>query len=89
MDDYFTKQQLKEYFDAHILSCDVGLAKPDEDIYIKICNSLGVIPREALLLDDTIEYCKGSELVGMSYVKFTNNTESITKINIFLLLFLI
>lgn len=44
--------RLAPYFDAVILSCEVGVAKPDEEIYKLACQRLNVTPQESLFVGD-------------------------------------
>ncbi len=40
-------------FDAVAFSCDLGRAKPDERLYLGLCERLGVAPRETLVVGDS------------------------------------
>lgn len=39
--------------DAHILSYEVGVAKPDPAIYAAVCDALGCRPRDVLFIGDS------------------------------------
>ena len=46
--NYYTQQQLDEYFDEVVLSYREGVAKPDQRIYELTCERLGVQPQECV-----------------------------------------
>ncbi|HEY0936789.1 MAG TPA: HAD-IA family hydrolase [Trebonia sp.] len=51
--------------DAVVLSCEVGSAKPDPDIYVTALEELGVAAADAVFIDDQPAYCAGAEAVGV------------------------
>jgi putative hydrolase of the HAD superfamily len=56
-------------FESVVLSCSVGLAKPDPRIYLLACSQLGVEPEEALFVGDGAnDELAGAERVGMRAV---------------------
>jgi len=46
------RQTLAKYFDAAVLSCQVGLAKPDPKIYALVCKKLQVKPQQCVYVGD-------------------------------------
>jgi putative hydrolase of the HAD superfamily len=54
--------------DDMVLSCEVGAAKPDPQIYEIALDRLGVDATEALFVDDQQRYCDGAAAVGMHAV---------------------
>jgi putative hydrolase of the HAD superfamily len=57
---------LAPYFDDVVLSCAVGLRKPDPAIYRLSCERLGVEPKECLFVGDGAnDELAGAERVGM------------------------
>jgi putative hydrolase of the HAD superfamily len=54
--------------DHMVLSCEVGAAKPDPQIYEIALDRLGVDAPEALFVDDQQRYCDGAAAVGMHAV---------------------
>ena len=50
--EYIRQSELFPYFDAALLSCEVGLAKPDEAIFRQCTARLGVAPQECLYIGD-------------------------------------
>lgn len=51
-------------------SCELGIAKPDPEIYHLTCDKLGVRPEEALFLDDRIENVRAAEELGLHGLQF-------------------
>lgn len=58
-------------FDQHTWSCELGIAKPDPEIYLYTCEGLGVPPEETLFLDDKPENVAAAEKLGMKAIGFT------------------
>lgn len=56
---------LFDLVDAAVLSCEVGTAKPDPEIYQIALRSLGVQAADAVFLDDQPGYCAGAQAVGI------------------------
>ncbi len=57
-------------FDGVIISCEIGLMKPEPQVYILAAESVGVKPEEALFIDDFIENVEGARRVGMQALHF-------------------
>ncbi len=70
------KQALAKYFDATVLSCQVGLAKPDPKIYALVCKKLKVKPHQCVYVGDggDGELTAASEC-GMAAVRVEHHTE--------------
>ncbi len=51
---------LAPYFDALVFSCDVGMAKPDRQIYERLAGMLDVSPAQVLMIGDT----RGDDVTG-------------------------
>jgi putative hydrolase of the HAD superfamily len=64
----YDEELMEELFDAVVISGDVGLHKPQPEIYELACERLGVAPTEAVFVDDLRENCAGAEAVGMAAV---------------------
>ncbi|MDQ3158631.1 MAG: HAD family phosphatase [bacterium] len=72
-----TPEQL-ETFDVIVVSADVGMIKPDAEIYKLTAERLGVEPHECLFTDDSQPYVDAAIEVGMKAVLFEDN-ESLKK----------
>jgi putative hydrolase of the HAD superfamily len=56
---------LEEAVDLVILSCDVGVAKPDAGIFEAALEGLGVKPERAIFVDDVPAYLDGAAALGI------------------------
>jgi putative hydrolase of the HAD superfamily len=66
VEDVWDDTTLAPYFDDVVLSCTVGLRKPDPAIYRLSCERLGVEPGECLFVGDGAnDELAGAERVGM------------------------
>ena len=61
--------ELEACFDARVLSCEVGLVKPEAEIYLTAARRLEVSPRECVFVDDIPRYVAGAKSVGMTVVR--------------------
>jgi epoxide hydrolase-like predicted phosphatase len=59
---------LEGMFDEIVISGDVGLHKPQPEIYKLAADRLGVAPEECVFVDDLRENVRGAEEVGMTAV---------------------
>jgi putative hydrolase of the HAD superfamily len=51
--------------DAVVLSCEVGVHKPEPGIYQKALDALDVAADEAIFVDDQTAYCDGARALGI------------------------
>lgn len=58
-------------FDQLTWSCELGIAKPDPEIYRYTYEALEVPPEETLFLDDKPENIAGAQRLGMQGIQFT------------------
>ena len=55
--------------DVLVLSCEVGAAKPDAEIFQFALDSLGVSAAAAAFVDDQASYCAGAAAMGITAVQ--------------------
>jgi putative hydrolase of the HAD superfamily len=60
---------IAELADAVVLSCEVGAAKPDAEVFRAALSRLGAPPSRALFVDDQPAYCAGAAALGISAVQ--------------------
>jgi putative hydrolase of the HAD superfamily len=65
---HYNRALLAELFDAVVISAEVGLHKPEPEIYLLASKRLGVEPAQCVFIDDLRENCAGAEAVGMSAI---------------------
>jgi putative hydrolase of the HAD superfamily len=70
-----------EMCDVIVYSHEVGCLKPDPQIYRLVCEGLGVLPEEAVLLDDVVANVEGARTVGMRSVLFSDNHQAIADLH--------
>ena len=61
---------LERWFDVVIVSCEVGVTKPDPMIFQMCLTRLAVEPSHALFVDDRIENVEGAARVGLRTFHF-------------------
>jgi putative hydrolase of the HAD superfamily len=64
-------------FDFLILSCEHGLLKPEIEIYELALDAAGVLPGEALFVDDNPDNVEGARRAGMSSFRFAGEEDFI------------
>jgi len=76
-----TQWKIDGAFDEIVISCEIGMVKPDPNIFIHILNRLGCAANEAIFIDDRILNIEGAEKAGLHAIHFTNRRETIKMIN--------
>ncbi len=66
--DIYDRAVLDELFDAIVISGEVGLHKPQPEIFLLGAERSGVAPAQCVFVDDLRENCAGAETVGMTAV---------------------
>lgn len=61
---------LERLFDAVIISCEVGLSKPDPRIYELCLDRLGLPAPQVLFVDDRADNIEGAARVGLRTLQF-------------------
>jgi epoxide hydrolase-like predicted phosphatase len=64
----YDRERFPELFDGVVISGDVGLHKPQPEIFLLGCEKVGLDPAECVFVDDLKENCAGAEAVGMTAV---------------------
>ena len=69
-----------EIFDATVISGEVGMHKPEPEIYLLACERLAVEPSAAVFVDDLRENCAGAEAVGMTALLHRDPVETVPQL---------
>lgn len=70
IENFFTQNQLHDFFDAVVLSGDEGVTKPHPQIYELMAERLGVEMHECVMIDDLPENSAGADAAGMKGVVY-------------------
>lgn len=80
-DGYFEKimfprhPEIKDLFDAMVMSYSVHMAKPDAEIYLHTLKEIGSTPEESIFIDDNKANIRGAEAVGIHSFLFQDFDE--------------
>jgi putative hydrolase of the HAD superfamily len=77
--DHYT-EEIRDLFDAVVISAEVGLHKPQPEIYLLAAERLGVDPKDCVFVDDLRENCAGAEAVGMTAVLHRDVEDTLTQL---------
>jgi epoxide hydrolase-like predicted phosphatase len=64
----YDRDAFPELFDAVVISGEVGLHKPEPEIFRLGAERVGLAPADCVFVDDLRENCAGAEAVGMTAV---------------------
>lgn len=64
-----------DLFDATIFSAEVGMAKPNPQIYHLMLDRLEIEPQAGVFVDDFIENVEGARAVGMHAIHFRSSQQ--------------
>jgi putative hydrolase of the HAD superfamily len=77
---HYDREMLDELFDVSVISGEVGMHKPQPEIYELAIDRLGVEPSECAFIDDLAENCDGAEAVGMTAVRHRHPAETLGRL---------
>ena len=64
------ERRLQDYFDAVVVSYEVGVTKPDPAIYSACLDRLGIAASRALFVDDRVVNIKAATALGLQTLHF-------------------
>ena len=75
----------RELVDAHVFelvidSSEVGMRKPEPEIYRLTCEQLGVAPERAAFIDDIPTNVEGAKAVGLHAIRFTSTEQVLAEL---------
>ena len=73
---FFSNEERAKLFDATIISGEVGMIKPHQEIYVYACEQLGVDASEAVFVDDTETNCEGARQAGLVAVHYQSTAQT-------------
>jgi putative hydrolase of the HAD superfamily len=76
----YDRDSFSELFDGVVISGEVGLHKPQPEIFQLAAERIGLEPRECVFVDDLRENCVGAEAVGMTAVLHRGSGETLARL---------
>ena len=64
----YDRDSFDKWFDGVVISGEVGLYKPQPEIFELGAERVGLEPSDCVFVDDLVENCEGAEAVGMTTV---------------------
>lgn len=73
LNSVFKAAKLRNYFSTFIISSTLGVTKPDSIMYQTALDELGVLPQNAVFVDDNLKNCIGADRLGIHSVLLCRN----------------
>ncbi|MBD3366466.1 HAD-IA family hydrolase [candidate division WWE3 bacterium] len=73
-------KNLYKIFDSVILSCNIGYAKPCQEIYYEYLKKVNLPPEKVLFIEDKQEYIDVANDIGFETIHFINTQKTIEEI---------
>jgi epoxide hydrolase-like predicted phosphatase len=70
----------EDLVDEIVYSHEVGMSKPDPQIYALVCERLNVLPHEMVFLDDSGPCVAGAREAGINAIRYQNNAQALAEI---------
>jgi putative hydrolase of the HAD superfamily len=64
-----------KFFDGGVVSADVKLIKPGEQIYKVLLDKYNIVPEESLFIDDMQENIDAAKKLGINTIRFTSGKD--------------
>ena len=76
----YDRDSFDELFDGVVISGEVGLHKPQREIFELGAERIGLDPTDCVFVDDLRENCEGAEAVGMTAVLHRDSERTIERL---------
>ena len=77
LDDFW---KISDAFDHIFISAEMGLAKPDPEVYQRVIAELGVPPSEVVFVDDFIENVEAAREAGWNAIHFRSREGALAEL---------
>jgi putative hydrolase of the HAD superfamily len=77
---HYDRALLEELFDEVLISGELGMHKPEPEIYMLAAERVGRDPGDCVFVDDLAENCAGAEAVGMTAIRHRRPAETIARL---------
>lgn len=75
MDEYLHLFDERKLFDDEVISSDVGLAKPNPEIFKLAAQRLNLQTNECVMIDDVMRNVESAKSVGMQAIQYVSNDQ--------------
>jgi putative hydrolase of the HAD superfamily len=72
-----SKWKISEAFERIFISAEMGMMKPDPQIYLTVLKQLSLAPVEAVFVDDFLHNIQAAQTLGMRTIWFKNREQTI------------
>lgn len=79
--EHTRKLGIHPFFDSVVVSCEVGMMKPEASIYLYTASKLGVPPKNCIMVDDKGANYWGARNAGLKAVLWSADTDSVDKLD--------
>jgi putative hydrolase of the HAD superfamily len=79
--EHYDRGLLAELFDGIVISGEVGMHKPQPEIYRLAAERVGAPPERCVFVDDLRENCEGAEAVGMTAIRHRDAGTTIARLS--------
>jgi epoxide hydrolase-like predicted phosphatase len=76
----YDRSQFETLFDGVVISGEVGMHKPQPEIFILGAERVGLAAEQCVFVDDLRENCVGAEAVGMTAVLHRDSGETLVRL---------
>jgi glucose-1-phosphatase len=73
--EIYPDKYLNDFFEKVYYSCDLGMRKPNPDIFTYVCRENGLNPASTLFIDDSEQHIHGAKEAGLNAVHLTSSLE--------------
>ena len=67
-----SEKPMSDYFNHIYLSHEIGMRKPNVDIFEYVCRENSLNPSETLFIDDSIQHIEGAKSCGLQTFHLTD-----------------
>ncbi|MCJ7623660.1 MAG: HAD family phosphatase [Anaerolineaceae bacterium] len=75
---------LLDLFDFSVFSAEIGIAKPDPDIYLYALEKIGVTAAETIFIDDFMQNVDAAKELGIYAILFRNRDQVLRELHLLL-----
>lgn len=74
----FGETQIEDFFEKVYFSSEIGMRKPDAEIFSFVCKENGLSPENTLFIDDSPQHVVGAQSIGLNAILLAKNQEVFT-----------